>query len=140
MKRAHSLLDRLTGGARTASSRRGAPPSVDSLIESIRDNLSCVLNSRHDMSQSAPLYGLPALTDLPLESEQFVQKLQDAVRAAIERYEPRLRAVRVTVQPREQNQRTIQFRIEAILASGDAEHRVRYETHPRGTGEFEVIG
>ena len=64
----------------------------------------------------------------------------EAIRVAIEKYEPRLRRVRVTHQAEEGDQRTLVFRVDAVLVGRSGEHRVWYETAFSPSGRFQVSG
>lgn len=109
-------------------------------MESVRRQLRRLLNARHGMSQALPDYGLPALTDLTVGSGDYVQTVQEAIRVAVEKYEPRLRRVRVSAATSgdDDDRRTLAFRIDAVLVSESGEHRVWYQTALAGSQEFEV--
>jgi len=85
-----------------------------------------------------PDYGLPALSDLTVGSGDYIQRVQDAIRVAIEKYEPRLRRARVSRLVDEGAAHTLSFRVDAILVSQSGEHRVCYETVVSGDGQFEI--
>ncbi|MCK4341298.1 MAG: type VI secretion system baseplate subunit TssE [Phycisphaerae bacterium] len=141
--REQSLLDRIAAATpERASGRYEATKEEDAeaLMESVQRNLIRLLNARHGMSEAAPDYGLPALTDMLAGSEEYLRQVQDAIRVAIERYEPRLRRVRVTHKTEEGDERMLVFRIDAVLVGRSGEHRVWYETSFSPTGKFQVAG
>lgn len=142
--REQSLLDRIAaaGADRAPDTRYGATiaEDLDGLMESIRRHMVCLLNARHGMSEAAPDYGLPALSDLMAGSEQYVRLVQDAIRTTIEKYEPRLRRVRVAHQAAEGTRQTLVFRIDAVMVGRSGEHRVWYETSFAPTGELNISG
>ncbi len=109
-------------------------------MESVQRNLGRLLNSRHGMSEAAPDYGLPAMTDMLVGSDQYLRAVQESIRVAIEKYEPRLRRVRVTQQVDEGDKRTLVFRVEGVLVGRSGEHRVWYETAFSPSGKFQVSG
>jgi len=141
--REQTLLERIAGRS-SATSRRYQPTAaedVDALMESVRRRLACILNARHGMSECLPDYGLPAMSDLTVGSGDYVKKVQEAVQIAIQKYEPRLRNVRVTrVVVEEDVGRTLAFRVDAVLIGRSGEHRVWYETSMMGNGQFGVEG
>ena len=98
MARERTLLERIAaaGGPTRQSVAASATEDVQALIESVRRHLRRLLNSRHGLSEALPDYGLPAMTDLTVGSRDYAQALQEAVRKAVEKYEPRLRRVQVT--------------------------------------------
>lgn len=139
MGRERMLLDRI--GALSARSPGRYEPSakedLDALMESVRRNLTRLLNSRHGMSEAMPDYGLPALSDLTIGSGDYVYRVEEAIRAAVEKYEPRLRRVRVS-RVADEGRQTLSFRVDAVLIGETGEHRIWYETVMTGAGEFEV--
>ena len=140
MGREKTLLQRLaamedSGRGRYESS---ATEDLDALMDSVRDHLGRLLNARHGMSEAMPDYGLPAMTDLTIGSGDYVQRVQEAVRVAIEKYEPRLRRVHVTRVDDEDSVHRLVFRVDAVLMSQTGEHRVCYETQVASSGRFDV--
>lgn len=136
------LLDRL---ARSARDGEVPPPPGDdlhALMESVRQHLNVLLNARHGMCEALADYGLPAMSDLLSGSGNHIQMMSDAIRNCVEKYEPRLKRVRVTCQrqPDAPQRQVLTFRIEASLVNRNQEHRVWYETAVRGSGEFDVVG
>ena len=115
-----------------------ATEDLDALMDSVRDHLGRLLNARHGMSEAMPDYGLPAMTDLTIGSGDYVQRVQEAVRVAIEKYEPRLRRVRVTRADDEDSAHRLVFHVDAVLMSQTGEHRVCYETQVASSGRFDV--
>jgi type VI secretion system protein len=141
MGREKTLLQRL---ADIEDSGRGryepsATEDLDALMGSVREHLTRLLNARHGMSEAMPDYGIPAMTDLTIGSGDYLQRVQDAIRVAIEKFEPRLRHVRVTRVDDEDSHQKLVFRVDAVLRSQSGEHRVCYETQVAGQGQFEVM-
>jgi len=141
--REQALLERIgAAGHPRASARYEATTEEDAeaLMESVQRNLTRLLNSRHGMCEAAPDYGLPALTDLVVGSAEYLQLVQEAIRNAIEKYEPRLRRVRVVHRADEGDARTLVFRVEGVLVGRSGEHRVCYQTAFSPAGRFQVSG
>jgi type VI secretion system protein len=141
MGREQMLLDRIASGGRPGDGRveSSAGEDVETLAGSVRRNLIRLLNARHGFSEAVPDYGLPALTDLTVGSANYAPAIQEAIRTTIEKYEPRLRRVRVSRVVDEEAQRTLSFRVDAILIGRSGEHRVCYETELTGSGQFSVL-
>lgn len=143
MGREQTFLRRLAGGSGIRAGPRHQPTTaenVEELRESVRLHLARLLNSRHGMSEAAPDYGLPALVDLTASSGDHVAAVERAIRTAIEKYEPRLRRVRVSC-VREEDvaaQRALAFRVDAVLVGRDGEYSVGYVTAVGPTGQLEV--
>ncbi len=144
MGREQTLLDRMAARRERGRSRQQvtAGEDLDALMDSVRRHLKRLLNSRHGMCEALPDYGLPALADLVIGSGDYILRVQDAIKTAVEKYEPRLRRVRVSRVAHDADEkdqdRTLAFRIDAVLVSQSGDHRVWYETEVAGTGEFEV--
>lgn len=139
MAREFMLLDRIArAGSRESGRYESAAEDLDALMDSVRRQLVRLLNSRHGLSEAQPDYGLPALTDLVVGSGDYVQAVQKAIQAAVEKYEPRLRRVRVSRVIDEEGGRSLSFRVDAVLVGRSAEHRVSYETSMGGEGQFDV--
>lgn len=142
MSRERSLLERIALGEERARDpyARAKGEDLDALIESVRHHLIRLLNARHGMSEALPDYGIPALTDLVVGSRDYLTTVQEAIRITIEKYEPRLHRVRVSLVGDDEGShaRTLAFRVDAILKSQSGEHRVWYQTEVAGSGEFSV--
>jgi type VI secretion system lysozyme-like protein len=142
MAREQTLLERIASGGHRSRGRVQPTQSEDpeALMESVRRNLWKLLRSRHGMCEAQPDYGLPAFTDLIVSGgSEYLAVTQEAIRLAIEKFEPRLQRVRVSrVIDAESDQRTLAFRIDAVLVGHSGEHRVWYQSSLAGDGQFEV--
>jgi type VI secretion system protein len=143
MAREQTLLERITASGPGGARGRYAPTAeenLEALMESIRANLGRLLNARQGMSETVPDYGLPALTDLFVGSDGAIRRAQDAIRTVLEKYEPRLRHVRVTHRADEGTTHRLVFRIDGTMVGRSGEHRVWYETSLNTSGEVDVAG
>lgn len=118
-----SILDRL-------SSQRDLVPewdqgTVKELIVSIERDLQNLLNTRkvsnqlpeqyNELQQSLLDYGIPDLTTININSSKQKEAFGDALKKAIERYEPRLRRVEVEILDQNSIELILSFRITAVL-------------------------
>jgi type VI secretion system protein len=141
--REQTLLKRIAGSRADRTPGRYQSTTVEDLeglMESVRQHVATLLNARHGMSEAAPDYGLPALSDLMAHSDSAPQVMQEAIRTTIEKYEPRLRRVRVSHQVGQGNRLTLVFRIDAVMVGRSGEHRVWYESSFAPNGELRVVG
>ncbi len=140
MAREHTLLQRIAMSEQPSRSRVDTSSSedLDALMESVRMHLGRLLNARHGMCEALPDYGLPALTDLTVGHTDYVRAVEDAIRTTIDKYEPRLKRVRVARVMDEEGAHVLAFRVDAVLISQSGEHRVWYQTEVTGAGEFDV--
>ena len=142
MGREQTLLKRIA--ARTQAAPRRVQPSaaedVEALMESVRQHLAVLLNSRHGMNECLPDYGLPALSDLTIGVGDYARTMQEAIQTTIQKYEPRLRRVRVSRVEDEDSGRSLAFRVDAVLVGRSGEYRAWYATSISGGGPLEVEG
>ena len=142
MAREDALLTRLERGTESGRARQDATTveNLDALMASVRFNLTNILNSRHNMSEALPDYGLPALSDFTMSNRNYIVVLQEAIRGAISKFEPRLDRVKVSFhEPDPGKPQRLEFRVDAVLIGrAGQQHRVFYETSLGGNGEFEV--
>ncbi|MBK8269751.1 MAG: type VI secretion system baseplate subunit TssE [Planctomycetes bacterium] len=135
------MKDCLKGGSGARGIQTGTTvENLDELLESVRKNLGRLLNARQGMCETVPDYGLPALTDLTIGTTDYLRKLLDSIRDTIERYEPRLRSVRVSLREEDSSNTKKVFRVEGMLVSKSGEHRVWYDTAVRASGRFDIDG
>jgi type VI secretion system protein ImpF len=108
--------------------RRHAMPSVSirELKRSVSRDIEMLLNTRRELldevgpeykeiPDSLLLYGLPDFTEYSLLSSQHRKTIRRAVEDALTKFEPRLKAVRVTLEPQQQYDAAMHFRIDALL-------------------------
>ena len=141
MAREDALLTRLEsiGHSGRALPEATTVENLDALMASVRSNLTNILNSRHGMSEALPDYGLPSLSDFTMSNRNYILVLQEAIRTAISKYEPRLDRVKVTFrEPEPDKPQRLEFRVDAVLVGRSGQHRVFYETSLSGKGDFEV--
>jgi type VI secretion system protein len=88
------LFDALTG--RFADGTRVADVSeADHRLRSILGNLGRLFNTRRGTLAHVPEFGLPDLSDVSRAAPAEVESVRRAIRESVERFEPRLRRVRV---------------------------------------------
>jgi type VI secretion system protein ImpF len=91
------------------------------LKNSIRKELGRLLNTRCPIplvpadERTVINYGIPDFTWLSPNNSDHRTKLENWIRQAIEAYEPRLLDVRVTVEPPQRGERTLNTRIDGKL-------------------------
>lgn len=92
------LFDRIG----TAPENRSGPSTKRSkrfLVDSIRAHLESLLNCTQGDCLTAPDYGVVDLTDLLRDLPDSIGLLRQTLQRTIERYEPRLKSVRVRFLP-----------------------------------------
>lgn len=121
------LLARLASG-------EGRIRDLDSLVDTLRS----LLNARLGESLCAPGYGIIDFADAVHNFPEAMQVLQQSIRTAILRYEPRLRNVTVgrTASP---DVLTLAFEIRGRVTAGERTVPVRLHTELRADGQIDVI-
>jgi type VI secretion system protein ImpF len=119
-------LDRLIPKA-DSSPRAGRNFGLPELRAAVRRDLEVLLNTRVELPETPPApfpeaegsllsFGLPDFTPIDLSNADHQKGVEEAIEAAIRRFEPRLRDVRVTVDANEAAaRRRLHFRIDAQL-------------------------
>jgi type VI secretion system protein ImpF len=147
-----SLLDRLID--LDPRSTNEAPKSrlsgLADLKHSVRRDVEWLLNSRRGLAKidenmeelnlSLAAYGLPDFTTLSIKNPDERDILTEAIESALEYFEPRLIAVKVTLEPFSDNDKQLTFRIEASLNVEPSPEPVVFDTVLQaGSGEFQVV-
>jgi type VI secretion system protein ImpF len=120
-----SLLDRLIDPEAIMSQDQHGY-TVSQMIAAVHRDLEDLLNTRRtttglpadcvEVERSVVVYGMPDLTGLPAITPDQRAAIGRVLEALIQRYEPRLRDVKATLlDPGQQVQRTVKFRVEARL-------------------------
>jgi type VI secretion system protein ImpF len=135
-----SLLDRLIdddpGRADPPAKSRGQ--SLRDLRESVRSNLENLLNTRHrclplppglgELKLSTINYGVPDFTGADLAGPAFREEFRAAIEQAIRAFEPRFMRVSVTMREADEGDRTLRFRIDALMYADPAPEPVVFDS------------
>jgi type VI secretion system protein ImpF len=141
-----SLLERLRDQPTVASGGQ----VLEKVRECIRNELEDLLNTRwrylsesgaklsSALKQSLVDYGLPDFLGGNLQGAQDPKTVCEAIKASIERFEPRLKRVRVEAVARSAVDRTLSLRIEAELRVEPWHDRVQFNTVLEPTGQVSL--
>lgn len=148
-----SLLDRLTDdeprNRSEAEVSRGQ--ALRDLKASLRRDIEWLLNTRRRITplpdgavhlpESLFQFGLPDLTGYALNTERDQTELIGMIEQIISTFEPRLRAVIVSMQPITAAARVIRFQIEGILRVEPGPERIQFDTLLElASGTYKVEG
>ena len=130
------LLERL----RMQSGMPGRSTNEDpkKIIDSITLHLQNVLNTRQGGVQIAEDYGLPDFNDVLHSQAGAPREIEKAIRQTIQKYEPRLRSVRVRYIPIEGALMSLNFEIHARLAVKGEEEPVVFESQLGQDGKVTI--
>jgi type VI secretion system protein len=111
-------------------------PEDQQQLASILASLHRVLNSRRGSRRHLPDFGLPDLGEVYRGAPESYELLAQAIKEAVEKYEPRLTRVRVTREPSEADPTQLRFLLTAQLASRErlmleTVFTMSYEAHIR---------
>lgn len=135
------LLDRLIDDEPDQPGDRllGLSEQTLALREALRRDLEMLLNSRRRflplpeaataLDQSLARYGLPDVSHEEVDSGRFRAALPEIIRTAVERFEPRLRDVRIELAPpRSDTDCLLRFQIQAELLVQEGLEPVVFQT------------
>ena len=128
------LLDALTG--RFPNGERVADvPEEEHRLRSVLGNLQRLFNTRQGSLAHVPEFGLPDITDISHAAPDRVEALRRDIREAVERFEPRLRRVRVEQERRDAAASHLVFLLVAELVPGG---RIQLQTLIRADDLVEI--
>ncbi len=107
----------------------------NSRIDSIKLNLSKILNCRPGSSQSTKNIGVVDLNDATMGTSEIKANICRAIKNCIEQYEPRIIQVKVTALANDIDLLTMEFDIQAVikddLGTDNIEFKIHYDNKQR---------
>jgi type VI secretion system protein len=101
-------------------------------VPSVLRNLRRVLNTRRGSAAAQMDLGTPAPSDLAGGDRQLIERMQRSIGETIARYEPRLAAVRVTLDQADDESFLLRFAVRARLRDSGDEVAFRTFVDPLG--------
>ena len=133
------LLERVRMIDRDPDNAPGA--DLRALMDSIRDHLVEILNSRRGCSESAPDFGLPDFVVIGGgDGPDGIRDLERELRDLVAKYEPRLRGVEVQRMGDEPVCGRLMFSLSGTLELDGGQSRAVFATHVGGDGRIHVSG
>ncbi len=146
-----SVLDRLLDFEPKSSteSPKSRSRSLAELKQSVRRDLEWLLNSRQyigevdenleEVPRSLAVYGLPDFTGISAKSNSELKRLSNSVENALKIFEPRFLDLKVSLEPVNNIDRLLKFRIEAQLNIEPSPEPIAFDTVLQlGSGDFKV--
>jgi len=130
------LLERIR--LREKNPLRRETQDASQVIDSLLNHLTRILNTRRGNVLIAEDYGIPDYTELLQNFPESLRDVERAIRQTITQYEPRLKAVRVSFMPQENNVLSLTFQISAKLVSTTSNTSVLFETQFDSGGKISV--
>ena len=148
-----SVLDRLVDYEPELSHEPAASraKSLRQLKQAVRRDLEFLLNTRQvagglptelkELNKSLAAYGLPDFSAVNVKSPDEQMRMRRALETTISIFEPRLKAVKVTLEPLRGAERTLRFRVDARLQVEPTPEPVTFDTVLQlHSGEYKVRG
>jgi len=132
--REERLLERLRQAENAPWPR--AAESPQRAIDSVVQHLQRLLNTRQGSVLIASDYGMPDFTHAMSTGEEAMHEIETAIRLVIEKYEPRLTAIRVQGEAMDDRHQALRFTVQARLRS--SARAVLLETSVAPGGKIEV--
>ena len=132
-----TLWERLAAAGDRLAPSRSTTGDAARLRNSILANLRRVLSTRTGHAPAQLDLGTPAPSELIRDFPACIPRLQRAIGVCVQKYEPRLTAVRVQHVPGDEGDLTIRFQISAVLADG-ARTPVTFSTRVDDHGHLDL--
>ena len=146
-----SVLDRLIDldPRESREAPRSRTSNVTDLRQAVRRDLEWLLNTRTIMNpadsqleeakRSVAFYGLPDFTGIGASSNVEQRRLLESLETAIKTFEPRFLDVKIILEPMNELERQLRFRIEARLDVDPAPVPIAFDSVVQsGVGGFTV--
>jgi type VI secretion system protein len=135
--REERLLDRIRAWEKDPARRGREEPKR--IVDSILRHLRRILNTKHGNVPIAEDYGVPDFTDFLFAHPESVREIERVIRSAIQKYEPRLKAVKVNYIPQEEDPLSLRFQIVARLLN-ESKQSIFFETIIDSGGKVDIRG
>lgn len=131
-----SLLERISFGSESIATNTGFDDSV--VVMSIMNHLMKMLNVRHGSVEILSDYGLPDFNGLKSQFPRAINEIRREIQNCIEKYEPRLKKVKVSYVEDRLNPLVLRFDITAELSMVGSECPVWFETVLDSAGRVKI--
>jgi type VI secretion system protein len=129
-----ALFENLTGHFLNGTPVESVPAQNRGIM-SIMDHLNRLFNTRKGSLMHLKDYGLPDISEIYRKMPHGIEELQKAIKRTVEKYEPRLRKVKVTERETDPKDFKLVFILSGELAEGGL---VRFQTTFTSTGNSSI--
>ena len=109
-------------------------------IDSVLEHLQQILNTRQGSALIGDDYGVPDFTELTQAYPDSVREFARSIRQTIQKYEPRLKGIRVRLIPQDEDFLSLRFQIMAQLLTEDHKEPVLFESVVDSDGKISISG
>ena len=134
--REHRLLERIRCWKREPDRRSKEDPGLT--IDSVLMHLQRILNTRQGSVPIAEDYGVPDFTSFLDAYPDSLRDFERSIRQSIQKYEPRLKAIRVSFVLDEEDPLSLRFQIVGKLITKDYKDPVRFESVVGSDGRISI--
>ena len=136
--REERLLERIRSWEKEPDRREREDPAK--ITESVLGHLRRILNTRRGSVPIAEDYGVPDFTDFLHDYPESVRDIERSIKQIIQKYEPRLKSIRVSFIPQNDDIFSVSFQIVGRLATEDERVPVLFESFIGTDGRINVKG
>lgn len=137
MARETSLLGRLTKPVGAGPVKSGDPRAA--MVRNVLDHLRRLLNSRQGHAAAQMGYGIPDPSEVLHAYNDAISSMAKAIKASIEKYEPRLTGVVVRHVANSDDVMTLRYQIQGQLAQANERVPVVFDTQVDPSGRIKVV-
>ena len=131
------VFERLQTNLKETSVIKG--PDATEVMESVKRNISRILNARIGESLSTPNLGLVDFNDAAIGSSDLAMRIRREIYHCLEQYEPRISEIDIHIIPDETTLLAIRFYIEASVDLGSLNHKVKIDLLLDNNKQYRVI-
>lgn len=132
-----SFFQRLETDAPKRSVTQG--PDADDVLQSLKRNISNLLNARMGEALSAPELGLIDFNDASLGSHDLALQIRRAIRRCLETYEPRIKHMEIHVLPDNGSPLNLRFQVTASVDVGALHKNVQIDLLLDSNRKYRVV-
>lgn len=142
---AASLFDRIlrSGSSSSCLVSEAEPDSedreVETLVDSVKRHLECVLNTRPGSCRSAPELGVIDLNDATQNRSDIRDRIREAIRLCIHHYEPRVIHVVVHSPVEQEDALELSFHVTAHVRLENIEKVTAFNVHMDSQRHYSMV-
>lgn len=134
-----TLRERLRGGGKYSHALT-IEQDIQALADSVLRHLQNMLNMRVGHALAQPDYGMPDGSEFIHSVPEAVDEVRRLLKNSIEKFEPRLRHVRLKFSPEENDQLRLRFEAMAELVTERDKASLWFETKIDSRGHVDIKG
>lgn len=137
----HKMRKPMPSSADIRELKKSVSRDIEALLNTRRELLDGALPEHKEVNNSLLMFGLPDFTSYSLLNPEHRKLIRRSVEEALTKFEPRLKSVRVTLEPPRKFEAALHFRIDALLRLDPAPEPVTFDAALQlGTSSYTVRG